>query len=68
MNPTKYKGYQISTLASYNTPYYYAVSTLKGLGSVNHFQTVKRLTNHIDRLIKAGKIRDLSVNPDECQF
>jgi len=59
-----YRGYPILTLPSYNTPYYYAAHPngipCRAIGSVNHFQTLKRLYNHIDRQIKKGALVDLT--------
>lgn len=51
-----YLGYEIKTLSSYNTPYYYADGP-SPLGSVNHFQTIRQLKNYMDRKVKAGKLR-----------
>jgi hypothetical protein len=48
-------GYPINTLASYSTPYFYAVGP-SPLGSFRHFPTIKRLRNYMDRLVKAGKL------------
>jgi hypothetical protein len=48
-------GYRIDTLRSYSTPYFYAVGP-SPLGSVQHFQTIKRLKNYMNRLVKAGKL------------
>lgn len=48
-------GYEIKTLPSYSTPYYYAAGP-SPLGSVNHFQTIRRLQNYMNRLVKAGKL------------
>lgn len=44
--------FQIYTLATYNTPYYYC----KELGRVNHYPTVRQLEGAIKRAIKAGKL------------
>jgi hypothetical protein len=63
MNPTpapaspfgSYLGFQIDTLKSYSTPYYFAVGP-SPLGSVNHFATIKRLKNYMNRMVKAGKL------------
>jgi len=59
-----YRGYPIFTLPSYNTPYFYAMhpsgSAPRVIGSLNHFQTLKRLYNHIDRQIKKGALVDLT--------
>lgn len=51
-----YLGYEIKTLSSYNTPYYYADGP-SPLGSTNHFQTIRQLKNYMDRKVKAGKLR-----------
>ena len=50
-----YLGYDIDALSSYDTPYYYAVGP-KPLGSFNHFPTLKRLKNYMDKLVKQGKL------------
>jgi len=50
-----YLGFEIKTLSSYNTPYYYADGPFP-LGSVNHFRTIRALKNYMDRKVKAGKL------------
>lgn len=49
---TRALGFDVYTLPSYSTPYYFC----RELGSANHFQTVRRLENAIKRAIKAGKL------------
>jgi hypothetical protein len=44
--------FNVYTLPSYMTAYYY----VKELGSVNHYQTLRRLQNAIKRAMKAGKL------------
>lgn len=46
------KTFNVYTLPSYNTPYYYVVE----YGALNHFQTVLRLKNYIKRRM-TGKTR-----------
>lgn len=48
-------GFRIATLDSYSTPYYYAVGPAP-LGSRNHFRTIRRLKNYMNRLQKTGKL------------
>ena len=52
----KILGYEVQTLPSYNTPYYFAVGA-KCLGSVNHFDSIRKLTNYMNRMVKAGKLQ-----------
>lgn len=49
-------GRRVMTLGSYNTPYYYLEgSSAENLGRVQHFMTLRRLKNHVERQIRAGK-------------
>lgn len=50
-----YRGFRIDTLPGYTTPYFFAVGPAP-LGSRNHFPTLRRLKNYMDKLAKAGKL------------
>ena len=45
--------FSVYTLGSYTTGYYY----VKELGSVAHYDTLKRLSNAIKRAARKGKIK-----------
>jgi len=57
-------GYEVKTLSSYSTPYFYAEGK-SPLGSVNHFRTIRALKNYMARKIAAGKLT-AKVNASEC--
>lgn len=50
-----YLGYEIKTLPSYSTPYYYADGP-SPLGRPNHFQTIRQLKGYMNRQVKAGAL------------
>ncbi len=49
----KVLGFDVYTLASYTTPYFF----IKELGSTNHTMTLRQLKGVIRRAIKAGKLQ-----------
>ena len=49
-------GYEVKTLSTYITPYYYLDSNSRHLGAFHHFQTIRQLKNYANRLVKAGKL------------
>jgi len=55
MDPLFILGYEVKTLPSYNTPYYYADGPAP-LGSVHHYQLIRQLKSYMNRLVKAGKL------------